>query len=972
MFSLRRDALPYLLVWTLLSSTGVSAARISDAELIFAGLYINDEEQDGADLYTQHDTYWVLLDQLAQWVDIQVDHTGDTLKVITPLGSSTLAKNQLRDMPEGLHVDINTLSELGIKAIFDQNAYALVLYAPWVGQAPPTAALNQPPQKPQYLPKSAGLTRLYNRLDASHSEDTSTTGLYSDALGHMANGVWGLQTTTNDQQETQLSQLHWHTFNRNATLRLGTAKTSPGPLLESTDFAGFQLGYSNHNIHNHLAANHSVSRQMFVDDAAYSHDISGAGPKGGIAELRLNDRPIARVRIALDGRFLFQRLPITQGNTDRVEVALYEYSLAQPPIEVINYTTASKPRAVSTREVMITAGFGAQGSTLEDSAEDGEQTSYGSLRYGISNFLTLEAAAQQQAEKDTSWYLGMIASLNHNLATSIGAARAGESENIGAEVWGDWQSLKASYRGNREIDTSTEEREKNQELSIRWDLNNNFSLVTRGLKKERDGVTEEEYLAPGLDWKITPRANFSIQPINADDYNARLSLRSAHNDVNIQLRSSREEMGVGTQYAINDAFSLAADYALKSDTRIISAAASYRPRHNNDSVLSAQVSQQDRQLGYAFSWRQKLSPRTQFNFNYHRQLVDNDALLENLELDSQESVGLSIESELWLSPGSGWRGIGLKTNSTHGALHARLLDANGEELDLPNASLKIEEANALMSRNQNGQKVLTGLEPGDYNVSLLADGLPIEYESNATKYRVRVAPATTTKLDITLQPHYGISGLLTIAGHPAPYSWVEIWRDGEKVSRNKTDGYGYYQASGLQPGQYELRYKDTIRSVQLVDDFVFDMDLAATGDVPKTRALDIESSTPLLDDDTAKVPATSALLAEHTATENSYREIPATILGIGTKLPNGLGGRIYYNGEPLSHTRVVLQHRGKKLASVTSDSYGYYSFHHLLEGEYQVLVNGLSLSFNVGKQRTYDAHIYLQSHAAASAPELQP
>jgi len=825
-------------VCILFCAANIRAVTGSEPEFVIAGLYINDEEQAGADLYLDSDEYWLPLDLLSDWVNVEIKRENNNTTIITPLGQADIVASDIRKMPEGPHVKMTALKDAGIHAHFEQNAYALILYAPWIGMEPQQAALVQRPQEPDFHPPEIGVARLYNRLDSSYNAGNNYAGLYSDALGHMANGVWGMQTHVTDQQDAQLNQLYWNTFNRYAAVRVGTSKANPGPLLDAPDFTGVQLGYSNLSIYNHLASNSSVTRQMFIDDASYSHDISGEGPKGGIAELRLNDRPIARVRIALDGRFLFNRLPITRGNTERVEVALYEYSLAQPPVRIINYTSASKPRAVSTGEVMLNAGFGAVGSNLEDSADSGDTAGYGSMRYGFSNFLTLEAATLQQSESENGWYLGLINSFGSHLATSIGTARTGDIENYGAELWGNWSSVTANFSGNKELDQLTDESTENQDLSARWQIDDSVSLLARGLVNRTDGTTTEKYLAPGFDWRITPRSSLSVLPIAEHDYDARYSLRSTLNDANLQLRASRHYYGAGINFAPNNAFNFGVDYAVHEDLNILSASANYRPRHNNDNIYSAQLSRQDDQLGYSLGWQYRISKGMQFSLSYYRQLIDDGALLESVSLDDNESLSLALESELWFSS-RGWRADNTFIDSKRGAVSARLFNNNGEVLDDENIQLEIEGAPAALVSKEGGEKSIAGLPPGDYNLKLLADGLPIEYENNASNYRVRVAPAATTQVDITLLPHYGVSGQLTIDQQATAHTWVDIWQEGKRVAESKTDSYGYFQATGLLPGKYEIRHEGNRQSFEIVDDYLFDVNLASStkNDAPKTSAL---------------------------------------------------------------------------------------------------------------------------------------
>ncbi len=954
MTSPRSLAASLLIAWTLSATAPAWAAETPQPELLITGLFINDEEHQGADIYQQGERFWIPLEQLSEWANIQVDTAEKRTTISTPLGDGVVAANNIRLLDELTHIDMAALKDVGIHARFDQAAYALVIYAPWIGIKPQTAALANSPREPDYKPQQVGTSRLYNRFDSSYSREQKNNGLYSDAFGHLANGVWGLQTTVDNEYNTQLGQLYWHTFNRYAALRLGTTKANPGPLLDSPDYTGLQLGFSNLSVYSHLAANTSVSRQMFIDDASYSHDISGEGPKGGIAELRLNQRPIARVRIALDGRYLFKRLPVTKGATDRVEVALYEYSLASPPLRVVDYTIASKPRAVSTGEWMFNAGVGATGSTLEDSAE-GASANYGSLRYGVSNFLTLETAALHQEDGDNGWYAGIITSLGPHVSSTLGRAQSGDTEKYGAELNAHWSSATASLNAQREKNTAADTQSESSELSARWKLNKDFSAIAKGMRNTKESQVTEEYLGLGFDWHLSPRSTLSVLPVGDKQYDSRLSLRSLAYDANVQLRAKHDSYGLSINYALSNALSVGWDFSQQDeDANVISAAADYRPRHNNDSVFSAQVSQQSQEIGYSLGWRHRLSPRTQFDLSYYRHLEDESVLLEEVTITDTESLVVSIESELWFSR-RGWRGAAAKTDSTHGAISARVLDASGTPINSQDIRLQIEGAASTLVPSSNGEQSLAGLPPGDYNLKLLADGLPIEYESNATNFRVRVAPAATTAVEITLKPHFGVSGLLTHNGQAMPYTWVEVWQDGSSVADGKTDGYGYYQIAGLLPGSYELRYKDVRSSFELLDEYLFDINVASGIAPPASQALALEEHA----ENEANAEHAGNVYEDTRITHEVLPDLAADLIDLGTLLPAGLSGRVYYEDEPLGHVSVQLHTQDRKIASVISDSYGYFSFHHLSPGEYTVSAGISAQTYTVGGNRTYGADIHL-------------
>jgi hypothetical protein len=107
-------------------------------------------------------------------------------------------------------------------------------------------------------------------------------------------------------------------------------------------------------------------------------------------------------------------------------------------------------------------------------------------------------------------------------------------------------------------------------------------------------------------------------------------------------------------------------------------------------------------------------------------------------------------------------------------------------------------------------------------------------------YRVRVVPAATTAVDFVVNREYGLGGRVTSSdGKGAPNIRVEV-RDasGTPVQTTLTDGYGYYQFSGLPPDEYRVRIRSTDESdkeptasidVVISDAFVFDADLTLAG-----------------------------------------------------------------------------------------------------------------------------------------------
>jgi hypothetical protein len=135
-----------------------------------------------------------------------------------------------------------------------------------------------------------------------------------------------------------------------------------------------------------------------------------------------------------------------------------------------------------------------------------------------------------------------------------------------------------------------------------------------------------------------------------------------------------------------------------------------------------------------------------------------------------------------------------------------------------------------------------GLLPGIYQVSLSPEYLPMDLTPHDATYRVKVAPSATTRVNFTLAYEYGVAGqVLYEDKQPAIGLVVNVYGSlSDLIHSTRTDQYGYYRFSGLEPGGYVIKVspesQNTIeRQITIADTDLFDTDFTVEQGEPRRR-----------------------------------------------------------------------------------------------------------------------------------------
>lgn len=440
-------------------------------------------------------------------------------QVSTPIGDTQLAANQVLSYQGQQYLALNTLKQLGIIAEYSQQDLAIKLNMGWHPSQNPAAKTdnNVVGTLPiDYRPSRAGLLGLSFNGTLSASESNASQNstnqnnvrmisrqMYADigAYGYGLGGAWGIKATGYDDSNADkyrninedkfpnndgfektaldgftylpsdwdgwdIDNLYWAKSGERLATRLGINQPNSlgqGAQTSGTEFTGALLAYSNRNIARHLSQFDDDSRSLLQNTSQDYQHLTGIGEAGGVAELRINGRAIARVQIGLDGRYEFLNLDVSQlVLTDTlVEMAIYAYPLARQPLEIRPILLGKRRTNAATDELIIEAGIGRTGNLINSETrysynrngnEDNSQTAaHLYAEYGINNRLAVRGGVNNnvqnlQNDDSLSWHAAANFSPSVYTNADISYARTPVQDLWQAQLQYQHKKLWANYQ----------------------------------------------------------------------------------------------------------------------------------------------------------------------------------------------------------------------------------------------------------------------------------------------------------------------------------------------------------------------------------------------------------------------------------------------------------------------------------------------------------------------------------------------
>lgn len=545
----------------------------------------------------QNNYYYLSIDDLSQLTKVsftpidtpypsEVNEATSTegYKVSTPIGDLQLSADKVISYQGQNYVSLGILKKLGITAEYSQPDLAIILNMGWRPSKIGGAVLNGDTEQKlpiDYHPSRAGLLGLSfnSSLSASESnggqngESSTSRQMYADigAYGYALGGVWGVNARgydssneykgssedrfSNDDSfgktaldgftylpsewdDWEIDNLYWAKSGEHLATRLGTNQPNSlgqGAQTSGSEFTGAMFAYSNRNISRHLSYFDEDSRSLLQNTSQDYQHLTGTGEAGGVAELRISGRPIARVQIGLDGRYEFLNLDVSQLSlTDTlVEVAIYAYPLARQPLEVRPILLGKRRTNAATNELIIEAGIGRTGNLINSDTrrrsnnnDSGDTAAHLYTEYGVNNRLAVRGGVNtniqnlQEDNDSLSWHAGANYSLSTYSNADISYANTptqdlwqAQLEYQRKKLWANYQYQARQYDSTRLNTSSQNQTEKDRLNDQRHQLLLNYS------PSDKTNISVNQYYE-----------DMAVKTTDADNYYAYTSINHRFND----------------------------------------------------------------------------------------------------------------------------------------------------------------------------------------------------------------------------------------------------------------------------------------------------------------------------------------------------------------------------------------------------------------------------------------------------------
>ena len=851
--TLRRTVVFLLLLWPCLGhlpADPACARDLSGAELLLTGLYVNGSEQGMIDvLYRpgQENNYWLDLETVANATGLQpiTDQNG-ILHLKTPIGEAHLSPDELWRRENRTYLSTEQLWDLvKIRARFDQALFALLLDVPWR----PGSRLYDKTRKPHaHKPltpdvkapdTSLSFVRLrasYERFLDSNSDDYETT---LDSGGAMAGGTWLLGLRHQQGDEARLDRYFWNRELEHNVFRLGTSYIDLGQLLDSSSYTGVQWAWSNRAISRYTDFASDLNFDSFLsDDLDIQRDILREdGPPGGIAELRMDGRPVARVRVGLQGNYSFRNIPVRTGSYQVIQIYLYPRTLADTP-RIINLTRSTIREMISAGEWLLRGGAGETGNILYrdyGSPPDGSQFGFLLARHGLTESLTLQGVAQYSEQGDVQIMAGLRTALGEHWAWAFDAARRKSASGLLTEIIGegtDWDFHLRSRWYERGYGTNRFDDEYDTYLHTFYHFSDTLRLGLIGRFTRDAQQKETDFLLPGAYWR--PLADVSLSGIPNLDGEYRYQ---ADWYINAYLRFSaayeNELLTLTGDYHHSEAlfFQTGVDYRKDQDDYMLHARLHWYIDNNQYNYLQAGASSDGESTGYFVSLNRIFTPGVELRV----ELNDDFRHYTGLGTDEGPMVTALLRVDLGLTGSSLVPTDNQRINFSRGGIAGFLKDQNGRRVAVDNVSFRVN-GRVPPQEQQDGVFHVSDLRPGVYTLEIDEENLPIEYVPVRRQVKVEVARAAVTQVDFKVRAEYSFAGRVLRRNKPVAGALLIVHdHSGAVVDTIQSNRFGYYRTNPLLPGRYRIKViringqplqePVTERVVVLDNDYLFGQDI---------------------------------------------------------------------------------------------------------------------------------------------------
>jgi hypothetical protein len=809
------------------------------------GVIINNREVGSLDIRMDANTILVPLQDFAEIASFSVENIEDKTQIKTPLGVVSLPTSSLKKIEGITYISQALLKEkLSTLIEFDAANLALNVNLPWrrdSGNSPQPLSELQP----EVIPPLSAFSSLRQELQITN--DSRDTRVRSSTLlgGRLAGGSWRVRLNNTFVNQPDVSEYFFYKRTNQFRYQIGRQQVGLHPLLNGMNLTGVQLGYSN------LAADRFSQQygasELLPRRGRPLQTFQGQVPPASFVQLRVGGIVFAQQQVGLNGRYELIDVNLPTGNTNEIELLVYDRNNLSIPIEIRSLNINVSDLLLPAGGNVQLGGLGLSGNLAQDSlfgdygSESGKLVGFYQLRQGFSDNLTFEGSVQAipdtvQTQAGFIWRLANPLILASSIGTSRGQLgyTTDLSLNLGRlEVIGNSQSFPNGYNSTNQL------RDRfNHSLEAKYRFSNNFSLgfIARSRQDEYTGTS---YISPTF--SLIPFKSLSLwgRPDLDGRYlftafyypnsSTRLSLNTFGN-----VYTSDLTYNLNRQYQLSFGSEFGGDLAARYSTTL-----NYNSPNLNGLNWRVGLAYSDGDVGPVVGASMQVLPALFARVEYQSIPSRSRNLLGGF---GDDRLTVLLVSDLSFAGGSVIPARSSGLGQEKGAIGGQIVVEGGKkDLDLSGANIRVISSRnngvSTAKTDSSGKFFVGNLPEGIYIVELDPDRLPIELATVKTSIVAEVAASAVTPLDFTTRLEYGLAGRITdVAGKPMAQVQVELVNAaGRKVLSAVTDEFGLYRLDGIPIGRYTLRVPNQdgmtstetfpTREVAINKEFIYDQNL---------------------------------------------------------------------------------------------------------------------------------------------------
>lgn len=808
------------------------------AEQLLVGILLGTREVDAFEVLRENGSFLLPLEPFLSVVGCRLDEEAPTLRIVTPLGEvEPSPADLLRSGGVSYLRESFVEGALATKVTFESGRYALRLDPPWrVGAARAASPSSAPAPAAEVRPPKASLSTARLDLRYTRLEESDTLGGYTVLGGRLAGGWWRTRYERRSGGVDYLREYAWmHTQRRTLEL-VGHQWVNLHPLLNTVELTGAQVAWTNQPLS--IFARPVNPRELLPRRLRSMTTITGPGPPGSIAELRVNDRIVSRRTIGFDGVYEFLDVSLPARQLSHVEVRLYDRYDLSIPFEIQEQEQSGAEYLLPRGAMVHQGALGAEGNLLQDLREDRPReggAGFYQFRYGATGDLTFEAVYQEAGDR-RQVLGGLTSRLGRRSILGLGLAESNGSMAYDFALenrWDRWRLMALSQVKQDGFLSPVADRSYDHfvEAGYRPDPRLDVSLIGRS---RRYGSSESEYLLPAVGWMPRPWLSVRARPNLDGDYRYDLYWR-ARPTLRFALSGERHHAYVDMTWSFKPRWDLVVgnEFTESGSTRQRAFVTSQGQGRWLPS-WTAGLLYANGDPGYLLGARMVPVPGLFLGMHY-----ESDSLINSPDAPPQSRFFLSLTTDLVFARGRVLPAYTVSVRDDRGAIGGAVKVnglAPGGGYDLSDLTILVD-GRPRATTTPSGGFLVSGLKAGIYQVGLDAERLPIELNPERASVTVEVAGGAVTRTDFSVQVAYGLAGRVTTHGGKRLVGVVVDLVDelGRTVTSAETDRFGLYRMDEVPPGRYKLRLStgdlppEVVNPptllVEVTDDFLFDQNL---------------------------------------------------------------------------------------------------------------------------------------------------